>query len=99
MLRNGLSALTGVIAAVMLTMVLKFVAHAMFPPSNEILEATRKIYDTRPAVIEEARDVFARKLVGLIISTRASPRRCHPLFDVSAMRDFHDPRRAEQFTK
>ena len=77
MLRNGLSALPGVIAAVMLTMVLQFVAHAMFPPSNEILEATRKIYDTRPAVIEEARDVFARELpkhplqLALVIASHA----------------------------
>ena len=54
MLRNGLSALTGVIAAVMLTMVIQFVAHAAFPPSKEIFEATRKIYDADPAVVEEA---------------------------------------------
>ena len=62
MLRNGLSALTGVIAAMMLTMILQFVAHAVFPPSNEILEATRKIYDAEPATVEEARDTFAREL-------------------------------------
>ena len=62
MLRNGLSALTGVIAAVMLMMVIQKVALAAFPPSKEIFEANRKIYDADPAVVEQARDIFAREL-------------------------------------
>lgn len=61
MLRNGLAALAGVIGAVVLTMVLQFVAHIVAPPSSEMIEARRKIHDD-PATIEQARDIIAGEL-------------------------------------
>ena len=62
MLRNGLAALAGVIAAVTLTMILQLVVHWSDPPSKELNNAIRKIYDQDPAVVEEAREIFAREL-------------------------------------
>ena len=62
MLRNGLAALVGVIAAVILTMILQLVVHSIDPPSRELNDAIRKIYDQDPVVIEEAREIFAREL-------------------------------------
>ena len=62
MLRNGLAALAGVIAAVTLTMILQLVVHWIDPPSKELNNAIRKIYDQDPAVVEEAREIFAREL-------------------------------------
>ena len=60
MLRNGLAALAGVIAAVTLTMILQLVVHWIDPPSKELNNAIRKIYDQDPAVVEEARRVVSR---------------------------------------
>ena len=62
MLRNGLAALAGVIAAVVLTMVLQFVAHIVAPPSSEMIEAFQKITSDDPATIEQAREMFAVEL-------------------------------------
>ena len=62
MLRNGLAAFAGVIAAVILTMILQLVAHTINPPTKELNEAIRKIYAEDPATIEEAREIFAREL-------------------------------------
>ena len=78
MLRNGLAALAGVIAAVTLTMILQLVVHWIDPPSKELNNAIRKIYDQDPAVVEEAREIFARELpkhplqLVLIIVTHAA---------------------------
>ena len=52
MLRNGLAALAGVIGAVVLTMVLQFVAHIAAPPSSELIEAFQKITSDDPASID-----------------------------------------------
>ena len=62
MLRNGLAALAGVIGAVVLTMVLQFVAHIAAPPSSEMIEAFQKITSDDPANIEQARDILAIEL-------------------------------------
>ena len=78
MLRNGLAALAGVIAAVTLTMLLQLVVHWIDPPSKALNNAIRKIYDQDPAVVEEAREIFARELpkhplqLVLIIVTHAA---------------------------
>jgi hypothetical protein len=62
MLRNGLAALAGVIGAVVLTMVLQFVAHIAAPPSSEMIEAFQKINSDDPATIERAREIIAGEL-------------------------------------
>ncbi|MFP6702499.1 MAG: hypothetical protein VB861_12175, partial [Planctomycetaceae bacterium] len=62
MLRNGLAALAGVIGAVVLTMVLQFVAHIVAPPSSEMMEAFQKITSDDPATVEQAREMFAGEL-------------------------------------
>ena len=67
MLRNGLAALAGVIGAVVLTMVLQFVAHIAAPPSSELIEAFQKITSDDPAsidpaTIEQAREIIAGEL-------------------------------------
>ncbi len=62
MLRNGLAALAGVIGAVVLTMVLQFVAHIIAPPSSEMMEAFQKITSDDPATVEQAREMFAGEL-------------------------------------
>jgi hypothetical protein len=62
MLRNGLAALAGVIGAVVLTMVLQFVAHTIAPPSREMMEAFQKITSDDPATVEQAREMFAGEL-------------------------------------
>jgi hypothetical protein len=62
MLRNGLAALAGVIGAVVLTMVLQFVAHIVAPPSSEMIEAFQEITSDDPATIEQARDIIAGEL-------------------------------------
>ena len=62
MLRNGLAALAGMVAAVIVTTLLQFVAHRVNPSSPELTEAVRNIYGEDPVKIEEARQVFAREL-------------------------------------
>ena len=62
MLRNGLSALAGMIAAMIVTTLLQIVAHFVDPPSREIIEAFRNIYNDDPTIVEAARETLAREL-------------------------------------
>ena len=62
MLRNGLSALAGMIAAMIVTKLLQIVAHFVDPPSREIIEAFRNIYNDDPTIVEAARETLAREL-------------------------------------
>ena len=62
MLRNGLAALAGVIAAVVLTIVLQLVALIIASPSSEIIEAFSKVRSDDLAIVEQAREILAIEL-------------------------------------
>ena len=95
MLRNGLAALAGMIAAMIVTTLLQFVARFVDPPSPEIMEAVRNIYSEDSAKIEEARQVFARELskqplqLVLVIVSHALGTLFGALIAVRASREAH----------